>query len=159
MNEVSAPTLEHRAQKALGLVNAKEQQAQRDAEAKAALEAQEKADQERRDREAAERAEAAQRAAEAAEAAIQAATAREVMQEAMDLLADAGLSMHEKHRRRGAHTPSHTEGRCTASSPQRCDASGSQSVQPPHPPAGGRNDMPSMIPTQSASASACSSPH
>lgn len=65
---------------------AAEQQAQRDTDAKAAQEAQEKADQERRDREAAEQAEAAQRAEEAAEAAIQAATAREAMQEAIELL-------------------------------------------------------------------------
>ncbi len=73
---------------------AAEQQAQRDADAKAAQEAQEKADQERRDREAAEQAEAAQRAAEAAEAAIQAATAREAMQEALELLQEAGYADH-----------------------------------------------------------------
>lgn len=63
-----------------------EQQAQRDADAQAAREAQEKADQERRDREAAEQAEAHQREAAAAEAAVQAATAREAMEEAMDCL-------------------------------------------------------------------------
>lgn len=65
---------------------AAEQQAKRDADAQAAREAHEKADQERRDREAAEQAEAAERAAEAAEATIQNATAREAMQEALELL-------------------------------------------------------------------------
>lgn len=49
---------------------AAEQQAQREADAKAVQESQEKADQERRDREAAEREEAAQRAAAAEEKAV-----------------------------------------------------------------------------------------
>lgn len=67
---------------------AAEQRQRDEAAAQTLREAQEHADQERRDREAAEKAEAAQREAEAAEAAIQTATAREAMQEAVDTLAE-----------------------------------------------------------------------